>query len=485
MKKRKVWLGPITVQGERSEDRRVFEEFQYRKMPLSLVAVTLDTGRHENAVAIGTMEAAGMASGGLHWGAGYVDADDTSLAFADKIESKSQSYVSIDGAAIEDPVTEAIDPATDKVVPSEEIYAAYVEAEDALMDDDADRYAEIMAWLDSLYYQTRYPLTQIGRVTLLTYPCFEQARIEIIGDEGDVDPVAALKEALGDGAQLAAGADPIDGPSPVAPTEARPASLTITRMVAGGAPAPSVTLRSTYQHAGPIPMPAEFYELPDLPAPVPFTVEANGHMHGHVATDSVCHRSWGDQCVLMPDSDDLDQFAVGQTLLDNGVTIATGVITYGGMHAPDEVGDLAEEIHRRMEDLGCQLGTLAIRRDRWGLQVAGAVHMDVPRSDLNRVIAAAPSGDWRDHLFFDQRWQRGELALFGIHMVTTPGFLPPKRQKAAAGLRLVASAGNAPGCACGGGGSEPCGCRGASASTEAERLLALAQLDQAHALRSR
>lgn len=486
MKRRKVWMGGITVEGKQSEDRRLFDAFSWRAFPLSLAAITLDVGQHANAVAIGTIEGAARLDSGIWLAAGYVDDTEEANAYADKIESKSQRYLSIDGIALEDRVQEAIDPATGKLVEQEAIYEAYAKADEAYMAGDEKKYAEIMAWLDSLYYRTRYPLTQVTRACLLTSPCFEEAAIEIIGYEDSVNPLEALA-AKADGAKLAASAAPVDGPEVPAVLEPveheiKPVLALASRLVAAGAP--------SYHHDGPIRMPAEAYRLPDLTEPTPFGfMEGGVFMGGHIATADVCHRSWGNECVFMPESDDLSNLLTGRTPLDDGTDVWTGIITYGGPHAPDEVGDLAEEIQRRMEDVGTQLGTFVARRDKFGLQVAGAVHMDVPRTDLNRVLAAAPSGDWRDYLFFDQRWQRGKLSLFGIHIVNCPGFPVPHRQVASGGMRLIASASGiveGSGCGCGGTSETGCGCggHGPSATTRTDRLVRLAQLDRVHALQT-
>lgn len=502
MAKRRVWRGTLTVQGQWSGDRRRFDEFRFRDMPLSVQRGIY--GGHDTAPAVGTIEASAVGGltekgGTLWWGIGYLDSTAEGDDAAERVESASQRYLSVNPAEYVEPVQEVYAPG-DVLVTQEQLYEAYADAMQALDDGDEEKYAEIMLWLDSLEYRYRWPTYLVGGVTLVTIPCYEEARMEIIGWEGDVDLAAALAEVT-QATALPASGGPADGPGEEPVTDpflsmppTRPLWDLTQRMMAEGAPQPSVdrlpapVVTRLTAAGGPVLMPAALFQRETFTEPTRFTLDttADGwtHMHGHIAVEGVCHISWGEKCVEMPTTAQLEKWIHGSTPLDDGTKAVTGIITYGGPHAGDELGDLEAEIQRRIEDIGTQLGTVTAWRDEWGVAVSGCVHADVPPGALNRVLAAAPSGDWRDYLFFDQRWQRGDLELFGVHIVNTPGFPTPRRQVSAGGLRLLASARAlevAPGCGCGGHGAGACTCH--PQTTKAERLMRLASLDRTHALR--
>jgi hypothetical protein len=74
--------------------------------------------------------------------------------------------------------------------------------------------------------------------------------------------------------------------------------------------------------------------------------------------------------------------------------------------------DSIEAYTQIMEDPACQLGTVRLYADDFGIQMCGSAHPDVTPEQITRALASAPSGDWRED----------DYRLFAIALVNTPGY---------------------------------------------------------------
>lgn len=232
-------------------------------------------------------------------------------------------------------------------------------------------------------------------------------------------------------------------------------------------------------------MRADYYLPEELTARLPWTIEDDGRMHGHLFGWNDCHRSFAGRCERPDRQQDFSDFHTGTTVLDDGTRIRTGVLTFADLHAPG--GNLTPgQLQQLMEDTGTQLGTLRLYADEIGVQGVGQVFDDVPATQLARALAGFPSGDWRK--------VAGTWSLFGLHVVNTPGY-PAYEEEDGIPIRMVASmapfvrgedrsallaALGASPCGCGGGGSTPCGC-GGTTGLSPKALADLAHLDMAAA----
>lgn len=228
-------------------------------------------------------------------------------------------------------------------------------------------------------------------------------------------------------------------------------------------------------------MRADYYRPEELSARLPWTIEDDGRMHGHLFGWNDCHRSFAGRCERPDRQQDFSDFHTGTTLLDDGTRIRTGVLTFADLHAPG--GNLTPaQLQKVMEDTGTQLGTMRLYADDIGVQGVGQVFDDVPSTALARALAGFPSGDWRR--------VAGTWSLFGLHVVNTPGY-PSYEEEDGVPIRMVASMAPfvrgedrvallnhwaEPACGCGGGSSDLCGC---ALGLSPKALADLAHLDLA------
>jgi hypothetical protein len=494
------WRGVLTLQGVESGDHRMLERVTWRDLPLTLRLQTEDFGAHDGASPVGRIDVIAI-DGELVVGEGEFSESPEGQLAAQWVGERVLRGVSVDPGAVEY-VEELVDPATSELVSLEQVYDTWDAIEAAQITGDDAEAARLMEWLDGLYYRVRFTQYEIAAATLVATPAFGDATIELVSDADttdESDDTADDDEAADETSELGKKRKRKDEMS-ASPARERLSALldrrgseTVAafspgRMIAAGeaqrfdsSPASALAAALGRRASGPAVMRAAYFEPIDATQPVKFTITDDGRIMGHLFTWNACHRSFLGRCERPERQSEFPDFHTGETALDNGERLRTGVITFADLHAPD--GQLtADELTTLMEHTGVQLGPVRLHADAFGVQACGQVFDDVDPTQVARALAGYPSGDWRKI--------NGTWRLFGLHVVNTPGY-PMYEEADGAPLRLVASMAQTVGTA-----AEQArdtldsDCDDCDDEHEARRLSAaamadLAQLDTAMAVRSR
>lgn len=191
--------------------------------------------------------------------------------------------------------------------------------------------------------------------------------------------------------------------------------------------------------------PLSIFSDPGFTEYVPLTVgqpreDGRREISGHIAQWNECHVGISNTCTRAPHSrTDYARFATGgaRCVDENGQAriAAVGPIvmsrsTGQGGHAPK---DLSEADTVAFYDNHCSAAAhVAVGEDSVGIWVHGLTVPDLSEADVDRLLAAPPSGDWRGY--------RGNLELVAVLAVNTPGYVVP-RSRVASGepVSLVAA----------------------------------------------
>lgn len=155
-------------------------------------------------------------------------------------------------------------------------------------------------------------------------------------------------------------------------------------------------------------------------------ISDDGELTGHIVVWGERHRGFGNKIVtLHPTRKYLRNFNIGTANFTDGGSMATGILTSDGLHAPDKLNannDLARAMEvqaftqselTRHEDVRCQFAQVYAYEDKFGIAVHGSLLPDVTVAQATRALAGCTSIDYRNHKFM------------GAHFVNTCGFLPP------------------------------------------------------------
>lgn len=178
---------------------------------------------------------------------------------------------------------------------------------------------------------------------------------------------------------------------------------------------------------------SDWFANPNLKAPTPITITADGRVFGHAALWGTCHVGYRDRCVTPPRSKSgYSYFNTGQVLTADGKTVHVGRLTAGTGHAAIEFG--AQPAVQHYDHTGWQGALVAAGEDEFGVYVAGAISPTATADQIATLRASAVSGDWRAI--------QGALELVGVLAVNTPGFPVPRARAglvAGAQVSLIAS----------------------------------------------
>lgn len=140
----------------------------------------------------------------------------------------------------------------------------------------------------------------------------------------------------------------------------------------------------------------------------PFTVEDDGRVYGHLATDSRCHGAYS-TCVTAPDSGgDFSMFLTGEAVRG----VPTGPIILGTTHGVNPDGTVKSYDH--LADTGQAVADVTVGRDSHGTWVAGRVRPGITKAQLAALRGSALSGEWLPY--------GPHLRLRGILAVNSPGY---------------------------------------------------------------
>lgn len=154
--------------------------------------------------------------------------------------------------------------------------------------------------------------------------------------------------------------------------------------------------------------------------------------------------SWGDQHsgvrgARMPRNVNVDAAHVGSALLADGSSLPVAQLPMGTLHA--DAGLSAAEARRVYEDTGRSVARVRYSLDDDGIRADGVLYEDVDDSTLDRLVASAPSGDWRtmSHVRSMDEFEHAPSDFVGAAIVNLPGFSNTFSDKPGTPMRLVAS----------------------------------------------
>jgi 2'-5' RNA ligase len=190
--------------------------------------------------------------------------------------------------------------------------------------------------------------------------------------------------------------------------------------------------------------PIAWFRDPGLPGPTPLTVDDDGRVYGHLAAWNTCHTGFTGKCVMAPRSrTDYAHFRVGARRVtdDNGqpMQIGVGALTVvldqgADGHAGDRLAAMPAAAH--YDNAGCQVANVEVGEDAHGIWVAGALRSTATPEQVDALLAAPLSGDWRPI--------NGHLELIAALGVNTPGFPIPRARVASGQVVSLVAAGAIP-----------------------------------------
>lgn len=344
-------------------DRRIFRAATWMEPPLTL------SDNHWSDEMIGPvdhLEIRPMPNGGEGvWASGrFFDSEDGQQAAA-QLSFWGKLYVSMEGRdgqvverLIEDPNIE-VDPA----IPVDEV---------------------------PLVLEQDWATVQIAAVAIERGPAFDQAWIS-------PDPVAAAFV-----------------PAPPAVAESVQLASAVDRLRAAADP---VVVRAA--GAGPFVYPAAYFARMEYEGPTRLSISDDGEVTGHVCVWGERYRAPGGGSWVAEPCGDLSEWLVGAARLDDGSTVATGVIVSDGLHGPAHVASASGDVVRDLiESTANQVVQSVAWEDEFGLAVHGSTLPGVTSEQATRAMAGCPSIDQRD--LGDGR---GFLTM-GVLCVNTCGFSP-------------------------------------------------------------
>jgi hypothetical protein len=172
--------------------------------------------------------------------------------------------------------------------------------------------------------------------------------------------------------------------------------------------------------------PAAWFDVPEADEPTPLTVADGGRVYGHMALWDSCHTGFPGQCIPPPKSrSDYAGFHLGALKTADGGQVAVGTLTMDTGHAGRLLSATAAVEH--YDHTGTAAAYVKARDGKFGIWVAGTLSPRLAAADAQALMAAKPSGDWRE--VFRGRGRD----LIGVLAVNVPGF-PVPRALTASGL---------------------------------------------------
>jgi hypothetical protein len=388
------FANPITIQGLESDDGRLFHEFVFRTLPLTMRWVEKDKGwGHQDAQDVGVLQsireatdeeraeverelqAPLPANAVVWWGEGeYLDIP--AAQTAEQIAKGGAAFISVDPGGKLQYRYEIVDPDGNVVDPSDVDRAS---TDIYYGTDDADQLKE---WLSSLRERMAFDLYEVGAMTQLGIACWHPCRV-------------ALREGAAAEPAPAAGGPSTDGAEDVTDVATQRARRLRARITASAGTK----------------WPAAAFAQRAYTGPTHLTVNDDRSFGGHVAYWDGCHRGFSG-CVKPSYETRFEDFHTSAPIeLDDGTWLQMGALVDVGGH-----GDSIEAFTLAMEDPTCQLGPCRAYADEFGIQVQGMLHVDVTQGEIDRALLGRPSGDWRPPV---------NGTLHGIAMVNTEGYVGP------------------------------------------------------------
>lgn len=328
------WSGPIAFEGVETGDGRILEvnSLNFETLPVALRAVSSDSGGHDGAVYVGTIDAVERQADGVIFATGVLDPHiEEGRAFVERAQRNGNLPlgVSVDLDDMDFVVTAKVSDEDAETETDEEVLY------------DSTEYSELVTMKSA----------RLRGATLVDIPAF-------LGAEITLDLPEQSDEPEGESGTVSESADD-----------------------------------SLVAAAAPLLPPAVWFTDPVLTEPTPFRVTEDGRVFGHIAAWDTCHTAY-DVCTKPPYSvADYAYFKTGSTMLDDGREISTGRITLDTLHANGRATASATLAH--YEQTGKAVADVVAGEDEFGIWVSGALRSTVS-DETKRVLRASPlSGDWR------------------------------------------------------------------------------------------
>ncbi|MGV1079726.1 MAG: hypothetical protein ACOYD1_07720 [Candidatus Nanopelagicales bacterium] len=180
----------------------------------------------------------------------------------------------------------------------------------------------------------------------------------------------------------------------------------------------------------PVAPPDEWFADPKLEGPTPLTIDASGHVFGHIATFDVAHIGMPGNVHAPKSRSGYSFFKTGELVTASGAKVAVGNLTLAGGHALLQAD--AGQAVAHYDNTASAIADINVGEDRYGIWAAGALRPEATAEQIRALRASAPSGDWRPI--------NGHLELVAVCQVNVPGF-PITRARVASGavMALVAA----------------------------------------------
>jgi hypothetical protein len=180
----------------------------------------------------------------------------------------------------------------------------------------------------------------------------------------------------------------------------------------------------------PVVPPQGWFEDPKLTKPTPLTVDANGHVYGHIAAWHVNHIGMPRSTRPPRSRSKYSYFHTGVVKTDTGADVPVGQLTLAGGHADLQAN--ASQAAKHYDDTASAIADVHMGEDEYGIWCSGSLRPEATESQIRALRASAPSGDWRPI--------NGSLELVAVCQVNVPGF-PIARALVASGkvMALVAA----------------------------------------------
>lgn len=385
----------IIVEDTWTGDDRMFtaNSLGWRDLPLPLMATDKTTWEHQDAVLIGnidTIERQGLEIHG--WGNYLSNPGEDAARLIDLAQRGELRGVSADVDDVEFEILFPIEPQAEAEALDDGVIDDTESGDLPTETDDETGQEYVVVSMPS----PRMRVTE-GRImgaTVVPFPAFQEAYIE--ADEG------------GAPAALAASARRLLPEGHV--TGLMLAPLVAAATMAGREAAPS-------RFDFPVIPPAEWFDVPETPGPMPLTFLDSGQVFGHLALWGECHVGIAGECVEPPASaSNYARFHVGEIPVDNGGRVAVGRLTFSTGHADTRLGP--DDTRAHYDHTGTVAADIVASDGEYGIWVCGAARSTLTAAEVREVMASPPSGDWR-------RFGR-DLELVGALCVNVPGFNTPR-----------------------------------------------------------
>lgn len=127
----------------------------------------------------------------------------------------------------------------------------------------------------------------------------------------------------------------------------------------------------------------------------------------------------------------------GAVLTAEGEEVPTGILTFGGGHANENLGVIPALAH--YDNAGTAYADVVVGEDEFGVWFAGAMRPELTRDQIEQFGRHPLSGDWRANANDEN------VRLVAALSVNTPGFpIGGRSHIAASGVRSLVAAGSAP-----------------------------------------